>query len=107
MVPITGKSDRVALFPMTTQEPGANRLALRVPETERRRLKLSGTMQSWILVDEGNIDVLPGSYHVEPISYDPPTHAYGHFSEAFMRQVLQTLAKAIRTKRIKLVKRPE
>ena len=50
--------------------------------------------------------MLPGSFHVEPISYDPPVHAYGAFSDAFMRQVLQVLAQAIRAKRLKVVGRP-
>ena len=107
VVPVTAKGDLVALFPLTTQEPGLDRLALRVPETERRRLKLRGTTPSWILLDEGNSDVLPGSYHVEPISYAPPVHAYGYFSDAFMRQVLQALAHAIRVKRLKLVVRSQ
>ena len=106
VVPVTAKGDLVALFPLTTQEPGPDRLSVRVPETERRRLKLRGTVPSWILLDEGNSDVLPGSYHVEPITYDPPVDAYGHFSEAFMRQVLLVLAAAIRAKRLKLVGRP-
>ena len=107
VVPITAKGDLVALFPLTTQEPGPDRLSIRVPETERRRLKLRGAVPSWILLDEGNSDVLPGSYHVEPITYDPPVDAYGHFSEAFMRQVLQVLTAAIRAKRLKLVGRPQ
>ncbi len=47
------------------------------------------------------------SYHVEPIIYGPPVHAYGHFSEAFMRQVLQVLATAIKAKQLELVGRPE
>ena len=107
VVPVTIKGDRVALFPLTTQEPGPDRLTVRVPETERRRLKLRGTTPSWILLDEGNTDVLPGSYHVEPITYDPPVHAYGYFSEAFMRQILQVLAQAIKARRLRLVGRPE
>ena len=106
MVPVTAKSNKVALFPVTTQEPGLDRLSVRVPETERRRLRLRGTAPSWILLDEGNIDVLPGSYHVEPITYDPPVHAYGYFSEAFMRQILQVLAGAIKAKQVRLVGRP-
>ena len=106
VVPVTAKSNKVALFPVTTQEPGLDRLSVRVPETERRRLRLRGTAPSWILLDEGNIDVLPGSYHVEPITYDPPVHAYGYFSEAFMRQILQVLAGAIKAKQVRLVGRP-
>ena len=105
VVPITAKGNLVALFPLTTQEPGPDRLALRVPDTERRRLKLRGTGPSWIMLDEGNSDVLPGSFHIEPIKYDPPIHTYGRFSDAFVRQILQVLAQAIRGKRMRLVGR--
>ena len=42
-------------------------------------------MTTWVILDEGNRDVLTGSHHVEPISYDPPVFAYGTFSPAFMR----------------------
>ena len=85
----------VVLFPLTTREPEPGRLAVRVPEIERRRLRLRGIGPSWLLLDEGNRDVLPGSYHVEPIAHDPPLYAYGTFSQAFMRVVLKTLAAAL------------
>jgi hypothetical protein len=42
---------------------------------------------------------------VEPITHDPPIYAYGIFSQAFMRVVLQTLAAALRDRRLRLVKR--
>lgn len=97
VVPLTGQAGDVVLFPLTTQEPAVGRLAVRVPETERRRLRLRGPAASWVLLDEGNRDVLPGSFHVEPIRHDPPSYAYGAFSAAFMRVVLRTLAAALRS----------
>ncbi|MFA1677222.1 hypothetical protein ACDY97_32100 [Rhizobium mongolense] len=105
VVPLTSKHGDVVLFPLTTQEPGPDRIAIKVPETERRRLKLKGRGPSWIILDEGNTDRLAESFHVEPISYDPPTFSYGKLSRAFMGQVLQTLAKAIRERNTRLVKR--
>ena len=105
VVPVTRAGNLVAIFPLTTQEPAEGRLAIRVPEMERRRLKLRGSQPCWILLDEGNQDVLPGSYHVEPISYDPPVHTYGQFSDAFVREMLRVLAQAIRAKRLRLVNR--
>lgn len=105
VVALTGRPGDVVLFPLTTQEPEAGRLAVRVPETERRRLRLRGAAASWVLLDEGNRDVLPGSYHVEPISYDPPTHVYGSFSPPFVRVVLRTLADALRSGRMRTVTR--
>jgi hypothetical protein len=105
VVPLTAQTGDVVLFPLTTRDPGADRLAVKVPETERRRLRLRGAGPSWLLLDEGNRDVLPGSYHVEPIAHDPPTYVYGTFSQAFMRVVLQTSAAALRARRMRLVQR--
>jgi len=105
VVPLTGRAGDVVLFPLTTQEPAAGRLAVRVPETERRRLRLRGAAASWVLLDEGNRDVLPGSFHVEPIRHDPPSYAYGAFSAAFMRVVLRTLAAALRSGQARIVTR--
>ena len=61
VVPLTRQGDDVVLFPLTTSEPGPDRLAVKIPETERRRLRLRGAGPSWLLLDEGNRDVLPGS----------------------------------------------
>jgi hypothetical protein len=106
-VPVKSDGRNVVLFPPTSKEPGPDRIAVKVPETVRRRLKLKGQGSSWIILDEGDADVLvlPGSFHIEPVSYDPLTPVYGKFSQAFMGQVLQTLAKAIRSKRMRLSSR--
>lgn len=105
VVPLTSDGNSVVLFPLTTKEPEADRLAIKVPETERKRLKLSGRGRSWIILDEANADVLPSSFHVEPVSFDPFTFAYGKFSNAFMKLVVQTVAEAIRSKRLRMAKR--
>lgn len=105
VVPLARQGSDVVLFPLTTREPGPDRLAVKVPETERRRLRLRGAGPSWLLLDEGNRDVLPGSYHVEPIAHDPPIYVYGTFSQAFMRVVLRTLAAALRARRLRVVRR--
>lgn len=105
VVPLTGLGGDVVLFPLTTQPPAPGRLALSVPETERRRLGLTGAAPSWILLDEGNRDILPGSFYVEPIGHDPMVYVYGTFSRAFMAAVLRTLAEAIRMRRARIVKR--
>lgn len=105
VVPLTSKHGDVVLFPLTTKEPPPGRIAIKVPEMERRRLKLKGRGPSWIILDEGNTDRLADSFHIEPISYDPPTFSYGKLSRAFMGQLLQILAKAIREGKTRLVKR--
>ncbi len=80
VVPLNVTSNAVVLFPLTTQEPGPERLSVRV---------------------------LPGSYHIEPITHDPFVYAYGQFSQAFMRQVLRILAQAIRAERLTIVRRQD
>jgi hypothetical protein len=107
VVPLNVATKAVVLFPLTTQEPSPDRLFLRVPDTERQRLRLRGSTATWLLLDEANSDVLPGSDHIEPITHDPLVYAYGYFSQAFMRQVLRVLADAIRAKRLTIVRRPD
>jgi hypothetical protein len=105
VVPLNVAHDVVVLFPLTTQEPAQDRVALRVPDIERRRLTLKGKGPSWIILDEGNRDEFPSSPHVEPISYDPPVAVYGEFSKAFMDAVIKTLAQVIRSGNLKLIRR--
>ncbi|MCX8571082.1 hypothetical protein [Aminobacter sp. MET-1] len=105
VVPLNSKHGDVVLFPLTRQLPTSDRLAIKVPETERRRLKLKGDQPCWILLDEGNTDRLSSSFHVEPIDYDPLVVSFGRFSRAFMRQVLIKLADALRQRKLRLVNR--
>lgn len=107
VIPVGATGTDVVLFPLTTQPPGSDRLAVQVPETERRRLRLKGDGPAWIILDEGNRDELPGSYHLEPVALNPVRFHYGVFSPAFMRVVLTTLAQAIRAQRLKVVSRSE
>jgi hypothetical protein len=107
VIPIGAKGADVVLFPLTTQPPCSDRLAVQVPETERRRLQLKGNGPAWIILDEGNRDELPNSYHLEPVTVDPVRFHYGVFSPAFMRVVLTTLAQAIRAQQLKVVSRGE
>ena len=104
VIPV-GSGEEVVLLPLTTQPPGEDRAALQVPETERRRLKLKGDSPTWIIVDEANVDRLPQSFHLEPLSYAPPVFAYGTLSPAFMKVVLSALASIVRERRLKTVQR--
>ena len=106
VVPVKTREGTVVLFPLTSQPPGRDRLAIEVPEIERRRLKLRGNARCWIILDEANQDRLPGSFHIEPISYDPVVATYGVMSPAFMQIVIKTIARAIRGSQVRLVPRP-
>lgn len=105
VIPVTGNDTTVVLFPLTTRQPAPERLAVEVPETERRRLRLPGTERCWILLDVANRDNVPGSVHIEPIAHAPLRYTYGQFSHPFMAQILAVIASAIRARRLKAVRR--
>lgn len=105
VVPLGTRPGAVVLFPVATQPPTAGRLAIEIPETERRRLSLRGDGPNWIILDEANGDVMPGSYHLEPVSRLPMEFAYGRLSQAFMRVVLRTVATALRNRSMRIVAR--
>lgn len=50
VVPLNVAANTVVVFPITTQPPGADRIAIEVPDTERRRLRLSATHCCWIVL---------------------------------------------------------
>lgn len=50
---------------ITSKQPGPDRAALAIPETEARRAKLDTDVALWIMVDELNADILEASYTLE------------------------------------------
>jgi hypothetical protein len=60
-------------------------LAVEVPETERRRAGLDGSVRLWIILDEYNQDIIGQSFYLEP---EP---SLGRFSKAFFLPVLKTV----------------
>jgi hypothetical protein len=89
--------DALILFPITSKAPDADRLAVEIPETERRRAGLDGNVRLWIISDEYNEDIIGQSFYLEP---EPPL---GRFSKAFFLPVLKTFA--ARRQRAKSVNR--
>jgi|SRR5215211_5370939 len=87
----------VALFPITSQSPQANRTALEIPEMEARRIGLS--IPPWVIVDEWNLDDLAKSPHIADI------HPIGSLSPAFMHRVRRAAADRIRARRYRSVPR--
>jgi hypothetical protein len=104
-LPVGAGSGDVALFPLTTQPPAADRVAIEVPETELRRLGLRSQKRCWIILDEGNRDILPGSVYLEPLELRPAKYAYGVLSHAFTGQILRALAETIRAKKVRTIPR--
>jgi len=87
----------VALFPITSQPPQAERTALAIPEIEAHRVGL--TTPSWIVVDEWNLDDLAKSPHIAD------SRRIGLLSPAFMKRVRGAAADRIRARRYRSVPR--
>lgn len=82
-IPKPKGEDVVVLFPITSQEPARGRFAAEIPDTEKRRAGLDGTIPLWIVLDEYNQDVIGRSFYLEP---EAPL---GYFSKAFFLPLLQ------------------
>lgn len=79
----------LALLAITTQPPQRGRVALDIPDIERRRAGLGDFMRCWIVVDEYNYDVAERSWYIEP-----GNHVLGRFSKAFVMKIATAFAKA-------------
>lgn len=82
-IPQPKGEDVLVLFPITSREPARGRFAAEIPDTEKRRAGLDGTIRLWIVLDEYNQDVIGRSFYLEP---EPPL---GYFSKAFFLPLLQ------------------
>lgn len=85
------------LFPVTSQEPLPDRLALEIPEAQCRRARLKAPC--WIILDEYNRcteDALHDFASLVPL---------GDFSLAFLKRIAFVVARAARTSRMKAVPR--
>jgi hypothetical protein len=65
------------------QELPRGRFAAEIPDTEKRRAGLDGSIRLWIVLDEYNQDVIGRSFYLEP---EPPL---GYFSKVFFLPLLQ------------------
>ncbi|MDF0600733.1 hypothetical protein P1J78_08325 [Psychromarinibacter sp. C21-152] len=71
----------IFLLAVTSRAPGAERQAIEVPETERRRAGLTEDRALWIVLDEYNADVVETSFYLEADA------RIGRFGASFLRQV--------------------
>lgn len=89
-----GGTDRVILLPVTSKRPGKDRLAVELPEMEKRRAGLHADLPLWLILDECNQDNVRGSYYLRP---QTPS---GVLSRAFLLPVLRRLAASWRNVRV-------
>jgi hypothetical protein len=92
VVAVRGASDgfkHLLLLAIITQPPQSGRVALDIPDIERRRAGLDDLSRCWIVVDEYNYDVAERSWYIEQGG-----HALGRFSKAFVMKIATAFAEA-------------
>lgn len=92
VVAVRGVNDgltHLALLAITTQPPQGGRMALDIPEIERKRAGLGDPKRCWIVVDEYNYDIAERSWYIERGS-----HILGRLSKAFMMMIAAAFAQA-------------
>ena len=96
-----GKDGRTNLFwiPITSKEPHKDRLAIEVPQIERKRAGLASDMRLWVIVDEYNHEFWETSLYIDPKGYQ------GAFSAAFTDKALDLLIGAGKKGKLNMVKR--
>ena len=96
----SGKGQTVLrLCAITTQPPMRETHAVEVPEIEKRRAGLDGSVALWVIVDEHNLDVFEQSFYIEPQSM------LGAFSSTFTKELQTAMIVALRQRNSKAVRR--
>lgn len=78
------------LFPITSQPPAGNVVAMEIPETEKKRAGLEADKRLWVLLSDYNRDVINESYYLEP------KRPIGTFSRAFFLRFAAMLRENIK-----------
>ncbi len=76
-------ADMLILFAITSRKPAPTRLAIEIPEAERRRAGPDESARLWIVLDEYNQDIVGASFYLTAES------PLGRFSKAFFLPVLK------------------
>jgi hypothetical protein len=99
---LPGKSGGTNLFilAITSMQPGRDRVAVSVPEIERRRAGLDA-IPLWVIVDEYNHDVLESSAYFEPGA------RIGSFSPSFHKKIISAFIATVRTGQSKSIPRAD
>ncbi len=96
----SGGKTNLFILPVTSSQPPPNRVAMEVPQIERRRAGLDN-MPLWVMLDEYNHDILETSFYFDPNA------RIGRFSTAFHSKVLQSFVQTSKERKAKRVPRAE
>jgi len=96
----------VLVAPITHTRPDASGDAVEIPLHTKRRLGLDEA-RSWVVVNEVNRFVWPGS-DLRPISRDAPSRFdYGLLPPSLFREIKRALAASAEARRLAVVRRTE
>lgn len=95
-----GGVTHIFLLAITGTRPADARIALKIPDTEKRRAGLKEWKEGWVIVDECNYDIAEHSYHL-----NLGLSALGRFSEAFTGQIKDALRNTITTGSLRRIDR--
>jgi hypothetical protein len=81
-----GGEELLIFLPITGTRPTRDQPAIEIPAIELQRAGLDATRQGWIILSEGNLDRLSGSFY-----FDRSQTPLGRFGRAFMVSVLKAV----------------
>jgi hypothetical protein len=94
---LASEPELLLIYPLTTQQPPADRLSVEVPEQERRRNGLDS--RCWLILDELNAVHISATYDFASLV------PLGRFSAGFVAEIQELAKSAIRSRRLKQVRR--
>ena len=96
----------VTVLPITHSVPADLDLAVEIPATVKRRLRLDGD-RSWVVLTEANRFIWPGPDLRLVTPGDPTTVAYGPLPYALFEQIRLKFLAALKARRARAVRRTE
>ena len=81
----------LALLAITSKPPDDDTAAYELPRLEVQRLARDGNTRLWVIVSEWNVDVVKGSFYLEP------NCKIGQLSAAVYRELYKAFLKALPT----------
>jgi hypothetical protein len=89
------------LLPITSKQPLTEQEAVEIPALEMKRVGLSYTDRSWIILNEFNRDIIGESYYLEPNK-----KPLGRFSSKFESLIIRAAASYLRQSPSLVVRSP-
>ena len=99
-VAISARRHVLYLLAVSSKPPREGQVALRAPETERRRAGLTRYPEAWVYISEFNRDLAEESFY-----FEPNARRLGVFSPAFVLQLSRQLGALIGLGAVRAIER--